>query len=71
MGIEGWQWKRDTQLHEDGYHIRGNGVAPAETRPGLKDWIRLGRLGSVRRWTTKTELHIQGQSEAVLVSTWQ
>ena len=32
--IEGWHWIRDTQLHEDAHHYRGNGAAR---------WRRCGR----------------------------
>jgi predicted transposase YbfD/YdcC len=47
--IEGWHWIRDTQLHEDAHHYRGNGAgAMATLRTAALNLLRLAGFQSIR-----------------------
>ena len=47
--IEGWHWIRDTQLHEDAHHYRGNGAgAMATLRTAALNLLRLTGFQSIR-----------------------
>ena len=47
--IEGWQWIRDTQLHEDAHRYRGNGAgAMATLRTAALNLLRLAEFQSIR-----------------------
>ena len=47
--IEGWQWIRDTQLHEDARHYRSKGAGAMTTlRTAALNLLRLAGFQSVR-----------------------
>jgi predicted transposase YbfD/YdcC len=47
--IEGWHWIRDTQLHEDAHHYRGNGAGVmASLRTAALNLLRLAGFRSIR-----------------------
>ena len=47
--IEGWQWIRDTQLHEDAHRYRGNGAgAMATLRTAALNLLRLAGFRTIR-----------------------
>lgn len=47
--IEGWHWIRDTQLHEDAHHYRGNGAGVMATlRTAALNLLRLAGFRSIR-----------------------
>ena len=47
--IEGWQWIRDTQLHEDAHRYRGNGAGVMATlRTAALNLMRLAEFQSIR-----------------------
>ena len=47
--IEGWDWIRDTQLHEDDHRYRGNGAgAMATLRTAALNLLRLAGFQSIR-----------------------
>ena len=47
--IESWHWIRDTQLHEDARHYRGNGAgAMATLRTAALNLLRLAGFRSIR-----------------------
>jgi len=48
-GYEGWHWIRDSQLHEDAHHYRGNGAgAMATLRTAALNLLRLAGFQSIR-----------------------
>jgi len=47
--IEGWDWIRDTQLHEDAHRYRGNGAGGMATlRTAALNLLRLAGYQSIR-----------------------